>query len=46
MSDIKDTKIDNMLKEISETLLFDLPEKCPWTVDEFLQKTEVKFNLN
>ncbi|XP_056012226.1 dynein axonemal heavy chain 8-like [Ostrea edulis] len=38
--DIKTTRIDYMLKEISETLLCDLPERHPWTVSEFLQKTE------
>lgn len=30
-----------MLKDISETLLCELPEKTPWTVDEFMQKMEV-----
>lgn len=31
-----------MLKEISETLLCDLPERNPWGVTEFLQKMEVQ----
>ncbi|XP_052061669.1 dynein axonemal heavy chain 8-like [Mytilus californianus] len=41
VNDIKVIRIDNMLKEISETLLCELPEKTPWTVDEFMQKMEV-----
>lgn len=41
ISDIKDTHIDAPLKDISETMLCDLPEKAPWTVDEFLAKTQV-----
>ncbi|XP_062570723.1 dynein axonemal heavy chain 5-like [Saccostrea cucullata] len=40
ISDIKTTRIDLMLKEISETLLCDLPERNPLTVSEFLQKME------
>lgn len=42
ISDIKTTRIDYMLKEISETLLCDLPERNPWGVTEFLQKMEVQ----
>ena len=30
-----------MLKEISDTLLCDLPERNPWRVTEFLHKMEV-----
>ena len=40
--DIKSTRIDDVLKEISETMLCDLPEKKPWTLDEFVSKTKVR----
>lgn len=39
--DIKETRIDEPLKEISETMLCDLPEKEPWTIAEFVNKTKV-----
>ncbi|OWF42162.1 dynein heavy chain 8, axonemal-like [Mizuhopecten yessoensis] len=40
VNDIKETRIDSMLHEISETLLCDLPERSPWTVSQFLKKME------
>ncbi|XP_023932850.1 dynein heavy chain 8, axonemal [Lingula anatina] len=40
ISDIKDTHIDTPLLDISETMLCDLPEKEPWTIQEFLDKTK------
>ena len=41
MMDIKSTKIDHNLKEIGSTMLCELPQKAPWTVEEFIQKTKV-----
>ena len=43
--DIKTTKIDTYLKEIGETALCDLPEKEPWTVTEFLERTKVRIRF-
>lgn len=41
VNDIKVTRIDHQLTEISETMLCDLPERTPWTVEEFLTNMEV-----
>ena len=41
VNDIKFTRIDYMLKEISETMLCDLPERTPWSVPMFLTNLEV-----
>ncbi|CAH1796663.1 unnamed protein product [Owenia fusiformis] len=40
VNDIKETRIEDNLTYISETMLCDLPEKAPWTVDEFLNMTQ------
>lgn len=39
--DIKDTRIDNYLQEMGNTMLCDLPDMLPWSVEEFLSNTEV-----
>ncbi|KAK3588116.1 hypothetical protein CHS0354_012173 [Potamilus streckersoni] len=41
VNDIKSTRIDNVLQDLSETLLCDLPERTPWTVPEFQKNMEV-----
>ena len=41
VNDIKVTRIDYILTEISETMLADLPERIPWTVKEFFSNMEV-----
>ncbi|XP_052240013.1 dynein axonemal heavy chain 8-like isoform X2 [Dreissena polymorpha] len=40
VNDIKVTRIDYMLKEISETMLCDLPERSPWSVQTFIANME------
>ena len=45
VNDIKLTRIDHMLTEISETMLCDLPERIPWTVKEFQDNMEVRLCL-
>lgn len=41
VNDIKVTRIDFMLKEMSETMLCDLPDRQPWSVPTFLATMEV-----
>ncbi|XP_019624088.1 PREDICTED: dynein heavy chain 8, axonemal-like [Branchiostoma belcheri] len=38
VNDIRETRIDAVLKEMSELLLCTLPEDTPWTVEEFITK--------
>eukprot|EP01135_Chromosphaera_perkinsii_P010177 Nk52_evm43s2039 gene=Nk52_evmTU43s2039 len=39
-NDIKECRIENGLKEISQTLLCDVPTADAWTVEEFMERTE------
>jgi len=41
VNDIRVARIDYVLKEISETMLCDLPERQPWSVTAFQQNMEV-----
>ena len=42
VNDIRDARIDAVLLEISETVLCELPKDDPWTIDEFITKTQVR----
>ena len=42
VNDIRDARIDAVLREISETVFCELPKDDPWTIDEFIAKTQVK----
>lgn len=44
VNDIRDTRIDAVLQEISETVLCELPKDDPWTIDVFVSKTQVQRN--
>ena len=41
VNDIRDARIDAVLREISETVFCELPKDDPWTIDDFLAKTQV-----
>lgn len=41
VNDIRDARIDAVLKEMSETVFCELPGDDPWTIDEFVTKTQV-----
>lgn len=43
VNDIRDARIDAVLREISETVFCELPKDDPWTIDEFIAKTQVTF---
>ena len=48
VNDIRDARIDAVLREISETVLCELPKDDSWTIDEFVTRTQVspsQFNL-
>lgn len=45
VNDIRDTRIDAVLQEISETVLCELPKDDPWTIDLFVSKTQVHKNI-
>ncbi|EDO32004.1 predicted protein [Nematostella vectensis] len=40
VNDIRDSRIDSVLKEISEITLCEVPDDQPWTTDEFITKTQ------
>ena len=40
-NDLVEFRIDAVLKEMSNTVLCELPADEPWTVEEFLQRTQV-----
>lgn len=42
VNDIRDARIDAVLQEISETVLCELPKDDPWTLDEFVARTQVR----
>lgn len=44
VNDIRDARIDAVLREISETVFCELPKDDPWTIDEFISKTQVTFS--
>lgn len=44
-SDILEFRIEGVLKEIQTTPLCELPDSEPWTVDEFVTRTQVSNNL-
>ncbi|XP_006824996.1 dynein axonemal heavy chain 8-like, partial [Saccoglossus kowalevskii] len=37
VNDIRETRIDSVLKEMSQTMLCELPEDNPWTINEWLK---------
>ena len=39
--DIKHTRIDEFLQDMAETMFCELPEKEPWTINQYLSKTKV-----
>ena len=39
--DVTEFRIDAILKDMASTVLCELPEDEPWTVDKFLQNTQV-----
>ena len=39
--DVTEFRIDAILKEMASTVLCELPEDEPWTVDRFLENTQV-----
>ena len=41
-NDLVEFRIDAVLHEMSTTTLCELPDEEPWTVDEFLEKTQVR----
>jgi len=41
VNDVRDARIDAVLQEISDTVLCELPRDDPWSVDEFVTKTQV-----
>ena len=45
VNDIRDARIDAVLREISETVLCELPKDDPWTTDEFITKTQVRLAI-
>ena len=45
VNDIRDARVDAVLKEISETVFCELPKEDPWTIDEFITKTQVTENI-
>ena len=45
VNDIRDARIDAVLREISETVFCELPKDDPWTIDEFISKTQVTCSL-
>ncbi|XP_070548103.1 dynein axonemal heavy chain 8-like [Ptychodera flava] len=40
VNDIKESRIDSVLQEMSDTLLCILPEETPWTVDEWVSSMQ------
>ena len=44
-NDLVEFRIDAVLHEMSTTTLCELPDEEPWTVDEFLEKTQVVISL-
>lgn len=42
VNDIRDARIDAVLQEISETVLCELPKDDPWTIYEFVARTQVR----
>ena len=44
VNDIRDARIDAVLREISETVFCELPKDDPWTIDEVIAKTQVIFS--
>ena len=44
-SDILEFRIEGVLKEIQATPLCELPDNEPWTMDEFVARTQVSTNL-
>ncbi|XP_074653701.1 dynein axonemal heavy chain 8-like [Tubulanus polymorphus] len=40
IDDIKSTRIDKLLKEISETMLCELPENKAWKIETFIEKNK------
>ena len=41
VNDVREARIDSVLEEISSTPLCFLPDDKPWTVEEFISKTQV-----
>lgn len=41
VNDIRDARIDAVLKEMSETVFCELPGDDPWSIDEFVTETQV-----
>lgn len=41
VNDLVEFRIDAVLKEMSNSVLCQLPGDEPWTVDEFLENTQV-----
>ena len=39
--DILEVRIEAVLKDVQTTLLCDLPENDPWTMEEFISRTQV-----
>jgi dynein heavy chain len=39
--DVTEFRIDAILREMAATILCELPEDEPWTVDKFLENTQV-----
>lgn len=40
--DLVEFRIDAVLKEMAKTTLCELPEDEPWTVEQFLERTQVR----
>ena len=40
--DLVEFRIDAVLKEMAKTTLCELPEDDPWTVEQFLDRTQVR----
>ena len=46
VNDIRDARIDAVLREISETVFCELPGDDSWTIDEFIAKTQVTLDIS
>lgn len=42
-NDLVEFRIDSVLQEMASTVLCELPGDEPWTVEQFLESTQVKF---
>jgi dynein heavy chain len=44
--DVNEFRIESVLKEMATTTLCQMPEDAPWTVEKFLENTQVRYFVN